>query len=390
MSESHGLGYTNNLNAPLYEELANVKRQRDERREYALDVLHRAELEESNKRLKQEHDMKQKIAELQQEAYVIEMAKRNLEAEEHARAAEADARAIEVAKRAQAAREKAAARPPYIAKPITEEMKKEIEQACKNMTREDDLRVLEIVREEDPDVPEPAEDEYIQLKEDTSPITISKIHDFVEAYYPKYVKFPTAPAAVPATPTVTASTPGQQLGRQLAPSASTQRQGSPSHNTKNLALAVPAAAEGSVATQPQVQIGGVASTSTNPGSVDVSTIPPQTDATRLLQIHAALKKFRAQVKDLGANSKGLKAVFSNIRQEIKKRTNQISKNPKTNPTQVSRSESPCITSLLTSVKGNRTSQYLARFSEANASCWKQRLRQYSNRRPKPVPGHTTQ
>lgn len=391
MSESHGLGYTTNLNAPLYEELANVKRQRDERREYALDVLHRAELEESNKKLKQEHDVKQKIAELQQEAYIIEMAKRKLEAEEHVRAAEADARAIEVAKRAQAAREKAAARQPYNVKPITEAMKKEIDEACKNMTREDELRVLEIVREEDSDVAEPAKDEYIQLKEDTSPITISKVHDFVEAYYPRYVKFPTAPAvsaapaAVPASPTVTAPT----QGRQLAPSASTQRQASPPRNIKNLALAVPGAAGRFVATQPQDQIGAPASTSTNSGSVDVSTVP-QTDARRLFEIHAALKKFRAQVKDLGANNKGLKSVFSNIRQDIKKRTNQISKNPKTNPTQVSRSKSPCINSLLISLKGNRASQYLARFSDANASCRKQRLRQHSNCRPKPVPGHTTQ
>ena len=241
--------------------------------------------------MKQEHDVKQRIAELQEEAYIIEMAKRKLEAEEHARA-------IEVAKRAQAAREKAAARQRYIAKPITEAMKKEIDEACKNMTREDDLRVLQIVREEDPDIPEPAEDEYIQLKEDTSPITISKVHDFVEAYYPEYVKFPTAPAvssapaAVPATPTVTTPNPGRQLSRQLAPSATTQRLASPPRHIKNLALAVPGAAGGSVTTQPQAQIGGVASTSTNSGSVDVSTIPPQTDATRLLEIHAALKKFQ--------------------------------------------------------------------------------------------------
>lgn len=334
MSEGHGLGFTTNLNAPLFEQLAHVKRKRDETREYALDVLHRAELEESNKRLKQEQAVKQRIVELEQEAYMIEMAKRKL-------ASEADARAVEVAKRAQAAREKAAARPPYIVKPITEAMKREINEACKNMTREDDLRVLEIVHEEDPDVAEPAENEYIQLKEGTSPITISKIHDFVEAYYPKYVKFPTAPAvsaapaAVRATPTVTAPTPGRQLGRQLAPSASIQRQASPPRNIKNLALAVSGASGGSVATQPQTQIGGAASTSANSGSVDVSTIPPQTDAKRLFEIHAELKKFRAQVKDLGAHNKPLKAVLSNIRTSIRKCLNQITKDARANDRQVS-------------------------------------------------------
>lgn len=329
MSEGHGLGFTTNLNAPLFEQLAHVKRKRDETREYALDVLHRAELEESNKRLKQEQAVKQRIVELEQEAYMIEMAKRKL-------ASEADARAVEVAKRAQAAREKAAARPPYIVKPITEAMKKEINEACKNMTREDHLRVLEIVREEDPDVAEPAEDEYIQLKEGTRPITTSKVHDFVEAYYPKYVKFPTAsvsaaPAAVSATPTVTAPTPG----RQLAPSASTQHQASPPRSIKSLALAVPGASGGSVASQPQPQIGGAASASANSGSVDINTIPLQTDAKRLLEIHAELKKFRAQVKDLGSNNKPLKAVLSNIRTSIRKCLNQITKDARANDRQVS-------------------------------------------------------
>lgn len=339
MSESHGLGFTTNLNAPLFEQLAHVKRKRDETREYALDVLHRAELEESNKRLKQEQAVKQRIVELEQEAYMIEMAKRKLAADAVARAADADARAVEVAKRAQAAREKAAARPPYIVKPITEAMKKEIDEACKNMTREDHLRVLEILREEDPDVAEPVEDEYIQLKEGTSPITISKVHDFVEAYYPKYVKFQTtppavsaAPAAVSPTPTITAPTTGRRPGHQLAPSASTQREAGSPRNIENLALAGPGSA--TVATQPQAQIDGAASTSPNSGSVNVSTIPPQTNATRLSEIHAGLKMFRADIKNLGANNKPLKAVLSNIRTSIRKCLNQITKDARANQRQV--------------------------------------------------------
>ena len=335
MSEGHGLGFTTNLNAPLFEQLAHVKRKRDETREYALDVLHRAELEESNKRLKQEQAVKQRIVELEQEAYMIEMAERKLAADAAVRAAEADARAVEVEKRAQAARAKAAARPPYIVKPITEAMKKEIDEACKNMAREDALRVLEIVREEDPDAAEPAKDEYIQLKEGASPITISKVHDFVEAYYPKYVKFPAALEAVNAAPTATAPTPSPPVGRQLVPSASTHRQSSPPCNIKNVALAVPGAAGGTVATQPQAQIRGAASTFPNSGSVDVSTIPPQTDATRLSEIHLGLKKFRADIKNLGANNKPLKAVLSNIRTSIRKCLNQITKDARANQRQVS-------------------------------------------------------